>query len=154
MLPSRLDLVASGRVELMSVRLGSADYQKTITLRQAVLLEPFGIPLIAAQADDQRAVHLAAFQAESCVGCLLLIDRGGGTWQLRQMAVTPELQRQGIGQKLVSFAVDWAREAGGTRLMAHAREPAVPFYERAGFSVERDPYIQVGLPHRTVALRL
>src|SRR6478735_7602094 len=125
-------------MEVRCVELGSADYQATLDLRQAVLLEPFGIAL-----EDAR-----------CVACLLLIDRGGGSWQLRQMAVTPELQRQGIGQKLVAFALSWAREAGAVSLMAHAREPAVGFYERAGFSVEGEPYVKVGLPHRTVVMAL
>ncbi len=143
-----------GRVELARVQLASADYQKTLAVRRAVLLDPFGIPLAVAQGDDQTAVHLAAFDEERCVGCLLLIDRGAGTWQLRQMAVAPELQRQGIGRKLVAFAVEWAREAGGVTLMAHAREPAVPFYVRAGFALEGEPFEQVGLPHRTVRLWL
>jgi len=139
---------------MRSVELGKSDYQKTLSLRRAVLLDPFGISLLEACRDDERAVHLAAFDGDACVACLLLIDRGAGTWQLRQMAVAPELQRSGIGRKLVTFAVDWAREAGGTKLMAHAREPAVPFYERVGFTVEGEPYQQVGLPHRTVVLQL
>jgi predicted GNAT family N-acyltransferase len=139
---------------LRHVELASGDYQKTLSLRQAVLLEPFGIPLAVAQGDDENAVHLAAFDEEQCIGCLLLVDRGGGTSQLRQMAVTPELQRRGIGQKLVSFALEWAREAGMAQLVAHAREPAVAFYQRAGFSVEGEPFEQVGLPHRLVVFRL
>lgn len=141
-------------MEVVRVELGSPDYQATLDLRRAVLLAPFGIALEAACADDEHAVHLAAFEEARCVACLLLIDRGGGSWQLRQMAVTPELQRQGIGQKLVAFALSWAREAGAVSLMAHAREPAVGFYERAGFSVEGEPYVKVGLPHRTVVMRL
>ena len=132
------------------VALGSADYQRTVELRRAVLLEPFGIPLVAAQADDADAQHLGAFEGEACVGCLLLIDRGGGSWQLRQMAVRPDLQGRGIGRLLVEEALGRAREAGVARLWAHAREPAVPFYERLGFAATGEPFEQVGLPHRTV----
>jgi len=136
------------------VELGSAQYQKTLALRRAVLLEPFGIPLREACGDDDGAVHWAAFDGDSCVGCLLLIDRGGGTWQLRQMAVAPALQRGGIGRRLVLAAVEGAREAGGALLLAHAREPAVPFYEAVGFVTSGEPFEQVGLPHRRVVLAL
>jgi len=132
------------------VQLGTPDYARTLELRRAVLLAPFGIELAAAQADDEAAVHWAAFAEERCVGCLLLIDRGQGTWQLRQMAVAPDLQGQGLGRQLVEAAVEGAREAGGHRMMAHAREPAVPFYLRVGFAVEGEPFVQVGLPHRLV----
>lgn len=132
----------------------SSDYDKTLALRRAVLLDPFDIPLAAARADDQAALHLGAFLAEECVGCLLLLDRGGGTWQLRQMAVVAELQGRGIGRRLVLSALSRAREAGATQLMAHAREPAVAFYERLGFTVTGDAFEQVGLPHRTVTQAL
>jgi GNAT superfamily N-acetyltransferase len=139
---------------LRKVELGSVDYQKTLVLRRVVLLDPFDIPLLEACRDDESAVHWAAFHGESCVGCLLLIDRGGGTWQLRQMAVAPHLQRGGIGRRLALAAVEGAREAGGALLMAHAREPAVPFYEAVGFVTCGDPFVQVGLPHRHVVLTL
>jgi len=136
------------------VALGSADYAATLELRRAVLLEPFGIPLSEACADDAAALHWATWSAGACIACLLLIDRGSGTWQLRQMAVLPDWQGQGVGRELVRAAVEGAREAGGRQLLAHARESAVPFYERLGFEVEGAPFVQVGLPHRTVSLRL
>lgn len=135
------------------VSLGSPDYRATVDLRRQVLLEPFGIPLEAAQVDDPVAFHFGAFSTHDCVGCLLLLDRGEGTWQLRQMAVRADQQGQGVGRRLVEVALTRAREAGGTRLMAHAREPAVPFYLRVGFSVEGAPFEQVGLPHRLVTHR-
>jgi ribosomal protein S18 acetylase RimI-like enzyme len=128
----------------------SDDYRTTVALRRAVLLDPFGIPLALARADDQHALHLGAFLDEECVGCLFLVDRTGGTWQLRQMAVRTECQRTGIGRRLVLEAMSRAREAGATQLLAHAREPAVAVYERLGFTVTGEPFEQVGLPHRTV----
>jgi GNAT superfamily N-acetyltransferase len=136
------------------VPFGSSDYDQTVALRRAVLLDPFGIPLAAAQVDDQDAHHLGAFLAQECVGCLFLIERGGGTWQLRQMAVMADLQGRGIGRRLVLEAFSRAREAGIAQLMAHAREPAVAFYERMGFTVTGEPFEQVGLPHRTVTKTL
>ena len=41
-----------------------------------------------------------------------------------------------------------------TQLLAHAREPAVAFYERLGFTASGEPFQEVGLPHRTVTLAL
>lgn len=137
-------------VAVRGVALGSADYQCTVELRRVVLLEPFGIPLSTAQADDAEAQHLGAFSGEDCVGCLLLIERERGSWQLRQMAVRPDLQGRGVGRLLVEEALTRAREAGVHQLWAHAREPAVPFYERLGFAAVGAPFEQVGLPHRTV----
>src|SRR5688572_11844222 len=102
---------------IREVALGTPDYQRTVELRRLVLLDPFGIPLEKACADDGPAVHLAAFDGASAsgapaLGCLLIIDRGSGTWQLRQMAVLPELQGKGLGRRLVEVAWERAREAG------------------------------------------
>ena len=36
----------------------------------------------------------------------------------------------------------------------HAREAAVPFYERLGYLSEGEPFDEVGLPHRAMRKRL
>ncbi len=44
-----------------------------------------------------------------------------------------------------------ARREGFRRIIAHAREPAVPFYLRLGYAVEGERFIEVTIPHFTVS---
>ena len=55
------------------------------------------------------------------------------------LMVAADRRGRGIGQALLSAAVDWAREAGVTKLELHVfpwNEPAIRLYERFGFERE------------------
>ena len=66
---------------------------------------------------------------------------------MRQLAVAAELQGQGIGTALVEFAEALAREIGYRRMILHARETAVPFYEKQGYSIIGEGFEEVTIPH-------
>lgn len=73
--------------------------------------------------------------------------------QLRGMAVAVDRQGEGLGARLLAEGVE---RCGPALVWAHARLPAVGFYEAHGFTAEGDVYDHpVGdgtLPHRTVVL--
>ena len=77
-------------------------------------------------------------------------------WQLRGMAVAPEVQGSGVGGMLLDEGVRIARKAGATLLWANGRDTAVGFYERQGWKVVGDGFVYgpAGLPHHLVVLYL
>lgn len=139
---------------------GSGEWHEMVALRNAVLRIPLGLALtdeeLAAQAGHP---HLAAFTGEALVGCLLLIpDRPPPTddrvvW-MRQVAVHPDHQRKGIGQQLVAAAEELARQQGYFRVVLDARETAIPFYKKLGYTGIGDVFIEHTLPHLLMYKRL
>lgn len=86
--------------------------------------------------------HLGAWQEERLVGVVTIYPaplperaEATGAWQLRGMAVLPELQRSGVGVALVRACLDQVREEGGALLWCNARVPAAEFYRRQGFEI-------------------
>ena len=79
-----------------------------------------------------------------------------GAWRLRGMATAPELRSMGIGSAVLAAALDHIAAEGGSLVWCNARTPARAFYERAGFRVHGDEWVdpEIG-PHvamwRTVA---
>jgi hypothetical protein len=72
-------------------------------------------------------------------------------FKMRQVAVSPERQRQVIGKRLVEAA----EVAVATGLITlHAREVAIPFYEAMGYEKVGDPFFEVGIPHIKMAKRI
>jgi len=57
------------------------------------------------------------------------------------------LQGQGIGTTLVEYAEALARKIGYRRMVLHAREEAVPFYERLGYARIGGRFEEVTIPH-------
>lgn len=125
-----------------SIEIRAATADDVIALRHAVLRA--GLPrdtAIFAGDEDPAARHFVALADESSgiIGCVTLHPStfdGEPAWQLRGMAVAPDMQRQGIGARLLE-AVQEAVAADPERrlLWCNARVPASGFYERHGWRV-------------------
>jgi predicted N-acetyltransferase YhbS len=77
--------------------------------------------------------------------------------QLRFLAVDPAAQGSGVGGALLTEATRRLRASGATLLWAGARDTALPFYERLGFTtVEDSAFVptETGRPHHVVLLEL
>jgi ribosomal protein S18 acetylase RimI-like enzyme len=60
----------------------------------------------------------------------------GRTASIHRLAIIPELQKQGLGKKLIEYLEDVLREKGIQKVSAqiHVSNPQVlPFYEKLGF---------------------
>lgn len=127
---------------------GSKDYQKMIDMRLAVLRKPLGLDFseeeLAREKDD---ILIGCFEDDKLEGCCLLTKVAPQTVKLRQMAVTSGLQGKGIGRVLLNFAENVARDKGFTKMTMHARKNALGFYEKLGYKVVGDEFIEVTLPH-------
>jgi N-acetylglutamate synthase-like GNAT family acetyltransferase len=70
------------------------------------------------------------------VGCVALIPIGAGVFELSKMAVTSECRGQGIGRRLIEYAIRRARMLGASSLFlgCSTKLPsAIHLYESAGF---------------------
>ncbi|HEV8549020.1 MAG TPA: GNAT family N-acetyltransferase, partial [Polyangiaceae bacterium] len=63
-------------------------------------------------------------------------------------------QRSGVGTRLVRFSEQVAEAAGQREMVLHAREKAVPFYERLGYEARGETFIEVTVPHRQMSRKL
>ncbi len=127
---------------------GSNDYQKMVEMRYAILRKPLGLSF----ADDELAREkedtlIGCFEEDKLEGCCLLTKQDKDTVKLRQMAVTSGLQGKGIGRVLLSFAENIARDKGFKKITMHARKNAVGFYEKLGYSVVGNEFLEVTIPH-------
>jgi GNAT superfamily N-acetyltransferase len=125
-----------------------AAYHDMKALRLDVLLNPIGVPASyinpEKEADD---LLIGVFEGERIIGCCILTEWDPATLQLRQMAVDTKVQGTGIGAAIILFAEEEAKQRGYQRLMMHARDVVIPFYERCGYTIAGDQFFEVGIPH-------
>lgn len=123
-------------------------YGQVYNLRESVLRVPLGLSLANEDlSKDKDDIVLAAFCSGNVVGCVMLQHLDIDRVKLRQMAVNPGLQTQGVGTAIVSAAEKTCRERGYKKIVLHAREIARGFYEKAGYLVCSDQFEEVGIPH-------
>jgi predicted N-acetyltransferase YhbS len=134
---------------------GSAEYRAELELRDEILRRPLGRQLSARDREgEENAYHIACFRGERVVGCLVLRPLGEGDVRMRAVAVATVVQRQGIGAALVRFAEDFARGRGYRRMVLHARETAVEFYEKLDYARVGERFVEVTIPHWRMEKRL
>jgi predicted GNAT family N-acyltransferase len=124
-------------------------YQQVIALRQQVLRAPLGLNIHDDDlASETEQVIFVFEEAEQVKGCVLMQHYDAETFKLRQMAVSDADQGKQIGSQLVQAADLYAVRAGKSKIILHARETALPFYEKQGYEVVGDTFYEVGLPHK------
>jgi len=127
---------------------GSKEYQQMIKLREDILRKPLGLGFDATELEGEKEnMLIGAFEDEDMLGCCMLVEEKPGTVRLRQMAVLNNLQGKGIGRALMTFAENLARDHGYKILSMHARKNAIGFYEKMGYKVASDEFIEITIPH-------
>jgi GNAT superfamily N-acetyltransferase len=76
--------------------------------------------------------------------------------QLKGMAVAESLQGEGLGALLIDAGMALAKERGATIAWARARDSAMGFYERLGFALTGDGFMDgpTAMPHHIVVRTL
>lgn len=140
--------MATNHLFLREIEFESDDYALSVALRNLVLRRPLGRVLTVSElAPDAVDLHLGAFNGGRLLGSLILANLTGKQIKMRQVAVDPGAQGQGVGRRLVEFSEAEARAMGGQEMVLNARETAVPFYQRLGYQVVGEKFTQVTLPH-------
>jgi len=135
-------------IEIKIIEHNSDDYNQMVNLRNEVLRKPLGLHFTEEYLENEKGTKLIGlFKNQLLIGCCLLRSISTDVIQLQQMAVDPDLQKHGIGTKLIEFAENEARKAGFSRVFLHARKTAIGFYERLGFSVMGEEFEEVSIPH-------
>jgi ribosomal protein S18 acetylase RimI-like enzyme len=134
---------------ILPLEFATPEYDAAVALRDEVLRRPLGLHFTPEQlAEEYGHYHLGAFSDDGhLIGYLNLTPLGDGTVQMRQVAVSPGLQRRGVGQALVAASEQLARREGFAAIMLHARDLAVPFYEKLGYVREGEEFEEVTIPH-------
>ena len=114
----------------------SAEWDNYYNLRFKVLRAPWNQPLGSERNEgDETAEHFAYFENELIIGVGRLDIMTQNTSQIRFMAVDENQQGKGIGRKLMLHMEEIAKEQGSNEIILHAREIAVPFYQKLDYSI-------------------
>lgn len=134
--------------------------EQTHPLRLAVLrFDTVSKQVVFPQDDLPGVVHLGLLLGGEIVGTSTWVPSehdGAPAAQLRGMATARHLQGSGLGAMLLDAGCARQAAAGARAVWANARDAALAFYERHGFVVEGDGFVDetTQLPHHRVVRRL
>ena len=131
------------------------EYRQMVDLRNDILRKPLGLFLKKEELEKEREdILIGAFEEDKMLGCCLLTKVDNDNVRLRQMAVQNNLQGKGIGATMLNYAENVARDAGYKNMVMHARKTAIHFYEKLGYKITSDEFIEITIPHFIMEKRL
>jgi ElaA protein len=127
-----------------------SEVDEALELRRRVYVDEQGVTLEADRDGlDPEALHLVAIDGDRIVGtCRLVFE--GSLARLGRMAVEGEMRGRGIGAAILSAAEREARDGGAARIRLHSQTAARSLYERGGFEVQGEEFMEEGIPHVTM----
>lgn len=130
----------------ITVRL--ADWQKDNAdirrIREAVFIAEQNVPPeLEWDADDNIAVHFLAFEGDYAIGTARLLQDG----QIGRVSVLKDWRGLKVGDALMQAAITEAQNRDLRQQKLTAQVHATAFYERLGFKVVSEEFLEAGLPH-------
>lgn len=71
-----------------------------------------------------------------------------------RMAVLSSYRKRGIGSSMLNALLKSAADKKIKRVYLHAQTSAIPFYEKYGFKIYTEEFMDAGIPHRSMQLEL
>ncbi|MBS3980925.1 MAG: GNAT family N-acetyltransferase [Rhodobacteraceae bacterium] len=118
-------------------------------LRRVVFIQEQGV----SEADevdglDDTAIHLLAWDGDVPVGTARLLLKGS-LGKIGRVCVLPKARGTGLGAELIRAALDVLRQQPGvTEAYLGSQSHATGFYEKLGFALEGEEFLDAGIPHR------
>ena len=130
----------------ISVRL--ADWHKDNAdirrIREAVFVAEQHIPPeLEFDSEDQDALHFLALEGDYPIGTARLLPDG----RIGRVSVLKDWRGLHIGDALMQAAIAEAERRDLGRQFLTAQVYAIPFYERLGFRIDSEEFLEAGIPH-------
>ena len=135
---------------------------EALAIRRRVFVEEQGVPVEeeidhhdADPADVSTALHVLVYRdgAPIATGRLLLPHDGEGA-HIGRVAVLQEHRRTGAGRAVMQALQALASDHGLCDITLAAQLHAIGFYERLGYAARGEVFLDAGIEHRWMDLRL
>lgn len=117
------------------------EWEAYYDLRYRVLREPLGQPKGSERNEgDSTGIHLALYDGDSLKAIARLDQAAPNISQTRFVAVETSTQGKGYGRLIMEAAEQKSKELGNEKMILHARDYALKFYEKIGYTTIEKSY--------------
>ena len=116
-----------------------------VTGQKCLYVEPDG--------RDFGSVQVFASKGDRIIACLRIYGKEAGVVQIGRVAVIESLRGSGIGRMMMRQAISHVTEnSTDEKIYLEAQTYAIGFYEKLGFKVISDEFLDEGIPHKGMEL--
>ena len=102
---------------------------------------------------DFGSVQVFASKGDRIIGCLRIYGKEAGVVQIGRVAVIESLRGTGVGRMMMRQAISHVTEnLTDEKIYLEAQTYAIGFYEKLGFKIISDEFLDEGIPHKGMEL--
>lgn len=133
----------------------SPEYLDALKVRHEVFVVEQGVA-VEEEVDDleNQTEHLIIYEDSKPIAAARLLDLGAHTFKAQRVCVLKEDRGKGYGAEIMTQMEQRAHKLGGHKITLGAQNTAIPFYEKLGYEVEGDEFLDAGIPHHTMTKKL
>ncbi len=122
------------------------------SVREAVFMREQGVPAeLEWDGLDENSHHVLALSSHGqAIGCGRILPNA----HIGRVAVMQEWRGKKVGSAILEGLLVYAAGLHYPEVDIDAQVQAVPFYERFGFVAEGEAFMDAGIPHRKMRLKL
>ncbi|MBE3570754.1 MAG: GNAT family N-acetyltransferase [Bacillales bacterium] len=126
------------------------ELEQAFQIRKKVFVEEQHVPM-EEEIDqyEKEAIHFLFLQKGNPAGAgRFRIVEGKG--KAERICVLPEARGLGAGKAIMKAIEEYARSQNVPALKLNAQIHAIPFYEKLGYKVVSEEFMDAGIPHKTM----
>ena len=134
--------------------LSAAELHELYRLRVSVFVVEQHCPYQEIDDADPQALHVWLQDEQGVAAYLRVLPRGVHFADVSLGRVIAARRHAGLGSRILAEGITIARrECGAERIVLAAQCVARPFYEKSGFAVCSEEFVEDGIPHVMMELR-
>lgn len=135
-------------VEILKIEYGSKEYFDTLVVRNEVFRKPYGLDIKDDNLEEDKDLEMYGVYVDSrLIGTVFLGEKDEDTAQVKTVALLEDFRGIGLGDYVMKFIEDVAREKGYSKSFLMGRTYALNFYKRHGYQAIGQPYDYKAVPH-------
>ncbi|MFS0560213.1 GNAT family N-acetyltransferase [Terribacillus sp. 179-K 1B1 HS] len=102
---------------------------------------------------ENESIHFVGYEGDipGAAARMRLVD---GYAKMERICILKEFRGKHYGNKLMWGMEEEAKKRGIQKAKLNAQTHAIPFYERLGYTVVSDAFMDAGIPHKTMIKQL
>lgn len=135
--------------------LSSNLYKDAIKIRKKVFVEEQLVPpeLEIDDLEDQT-IHVIGYLENKPVSTARVYKKNTTTFKIQRVAVLRDFRKKNLGHELMMEIERYARIMKFNTLMLDAQDHALTFYEKLGYQVDGEGFMDAGIPHHLMIKKL
>ncbi|WP_042338147.1 GNAT family N-acetyltransferase [Bacillus andreraoultii] len=129
--------------------------QDALFVRKIVFINEQQVPVeeeIDQYDEVERATHFVMYNDDDKpvgAGRFRKVDNSG---KIERICILPEYRKMGAGKELMETIIQFGKSRDVSKLVLGAQTHALTFYEKLGFVITSDIFMDAGIPHKTMEL--